>query len=300
MVTTTPRPAHAVLAQLEDNSILDNIAIAEMFVPPFGRPVGAAQLGRMLRSGFDPRKLGIIVLSMRSDGRFAILDGNHRRTIAAHAGRTHMLARVFIDLTYEEEADLFSALNTVKPPSALDRFRARLEAKEPKALGIKHIMDHYDLRFTKPPAGHARTHCMTAVGAVEKAYDTLGPAGLADILGVIVKAWDYDAGSFTSGPIEGLRHVWMRYAQDLDKDRLIAQLQRTTPHRLLATAGVMTTSNENAGTRVGRAVVELYNRNLKGRRLGEWKERVFFNGKAGTESSSDYYVGRRILERTDG
>jgi hypothetical protein len=285
----------ARLATIDDQTFLERVPLDKLFVAPYGRPVGAAAIGRMLKQGFDTRKLGIVTLSLRADGRFAVIDGWHRVHLCRHVGLADILARVFIDLTYEEEASLFSALNTIKPPTALDRFRSRVESGEPTALGIKHVLDHFGMTVTKRGGtGAEKTKCVSAIVSLERIYEDLNPEGLATILDILIKAWDYDGGSFSTAVLDGMRHFMVRYRREVDLNRLVAQLQRVTPSRLLGLAGVGVTS-EAPAIRVGKQVAVLYNRNARGTRLPEWTENFFVKGKGGAPSNASRILGSRVV-----
>lgn len=276
MVMTLPKPPITPLdrlAQIDECTFLERVAIADMFVAEYGRPIGYGQIGRMLKSGYDPRKLGIVTTSMRADGRHALLDGNHRRHLAHHHGETHMLARVFIDLTYEEEAKLFAALNTVKPPSALDRWRARIEYAEPVAVEIAGVLADNGLRVGSTTKGTA-PGAVAAVVALERIYHQRGVNELRECLTILRGAWDLDPSAFTNKMLEGLSHFWARYRGDANISRLVEQLQKTTPHRIQAQAGALLGPQESAYTAVGKQIVQIYTGRSAKYVLPDWKPKL--------------------------
>lgn len=256
--------------ELDRQTIAEYVPIVEMFVDKYTRPVGEAQINRMIRSGFDPDKLGDIMLSLRSDGRYAIIDGNHRVQIARKVGITKMFARVFIDKTYEQEADLFVAFNTVNRPSALDRFRARLQMNELQAVEIQGILQQRGLFVAINGAALGSVH---AVSALDKIYEEQGPRGLAEIVDILHKAWGTERRAWTTKILEGMRQFWLRYRTEARKDRLIDRLKLTTPERILAEAGVIIVIKASAGTLIGRTIVLRYNQGLKSNRLADWKDK---------------------------
>jgi hypothetical protein len=61
---------------------------------------------------FDRRLLGVLDVSRRDDGRYAILDGQHRHaTVVAVTPLAHVVCNVYEGLTVEDEARLFHELN---------------------------------------------------------------------------------------------------------------------------------------------------------------------------------------------
>jgi hypothetical protein len=257
------------LGDLDEQTFVEWIPISKMFTAAYTRPVSEAQIERMIRSGFDRKKLGVVMLSLQHDGRFAVLDGNHRREVAKKVGETEMLSRIFIDLTYEEEAALFVDFNTINRPTALDRFRAKIEMKEPVALDIVEILARYGLRvaLTGPANG-----AIQSIHALEQSYDEVGPVALDKIVRVIYKSWRTERRAWVTWMIQGMRQFWIRYREEVDWDRLIDRLKLTTPEQILAEAGLARLRMENPSTSVGKAFVSHYNHGMRYRRLSEWTE----------------------------
>lgn len=255
------------LENLDEHTLVDWVPISKMFVAPYTRPVSETQINRMLRNGFDVDKLGTIMLSMRADGRFAILDGNHRVQAARKKGITEMFARVFIDKTYKEEADLFVAFNTVNRPSALDRFRARLEMEELKATEIQQILEKHGMTVALQGAVVGG---VSAVAALDKLYDEQGPTGVYEVVNLLHRAWGNERRAWVTQMIEGMRQFWLRYHNEVDKVRLVDRLRLVTPERVLAQSGIVVRKHANMSTMVGQTVAEQYNTGLRSNRLSEW------------------------------
>jgi hypothetical protein len=245
------------IADLDEFTFLERVPIKLMFLAPYQRPIGSTQIGRMLRQGFDPRKLGIVTLSLREDGRYAIVDGSHRRYIAVQHGYNDMLARVFIDLTYEEEARLFEALNTIKAPTALDRFRARIEYEEETALDIAAALAEVQLRIGS--GGAQSTREVSCVAALDRLYREQGPRSFREVLSVIHAAWGTDDPHAWSGRIiDGFRMFWARYRNAIEFKRLVVQMQNVSPRKLMAEAGVSPIRTDSPGALIGRQLVAIY------------------------------------------
>ena len=90
-----------------------------------------------IAEGWDWTRYQPILIATTLDGRFAVVDGQHRAHAAALCGLTSILAMV-VPMTPRQQAQAFTAVNTVRikpPPSAL--FRARLAAGDPGALAAR-------------------------------------------------------------------------------------------------------------------------------------------------------------------
>lgn len=265
--------------RLDRDTLTDWVPVSKMFVDKYARPASEDRIVAMIRSGFSADKLGCIMLSMRDDGRFAIIDGNHRVQVSRRMGITLMLARVFIDLTYEQEAELFVAFNSVNRPTALDRFRARLEAGEPQAHEIAEILRKHGM--TVAINGRA-LGAVGAVSALDKLYREQGPTGVYDIVNILHRAWGNAPRAWVTDMVSGMRMFWLRYHDEVDRTLLVERLRVVTPEIVLGHAGVGQIKAPNNGSLVGRQLVETYNRGLRRNRLSEWVERpgVNIDGKS--------------------
>lgn len=257
-----------LLDNLEDQTIAEWVPISQMFVDPaYTRPVSEAQINRMLRNGFDADKLGVIMLSMREDGRYAVLDGNHRREAAKKVGIKQMRALVFIDKTPKQEADLFVAFNTMNRPTALDRFRARLSMGELQATEIQKILNKHGMTVA---ISGAVVGGVSAVAALDKLYSEAGPRGTYEVVNILHRAWGQERRAWVTQMIEGMRQFWLRYHAEVDKNRLVDRMQLTTPERVLAQSGAVVRKSTTVGTLIGQTVADQYNAGLRSHRLSEW------------------------------
>lgn len=287
-------PVTRRLATIDEETFLEVVRIDQMFVDSgYTRPVSKAQIGRMALTGWSDRKAGLITLSLRGDGRFAVLDGNHRRHFAQSLGHDTMLARVFIDLTRAEEAELFEALNTIKPPSALDRFKSRLSRKEPLAVDIAYRLAAFGVHFSSV-SGRDSKGSIQSVDGWERLYRSLGPEMFSHIASIIHRAWQHDPVAWSTKMVGGLEQFFARYSEEVDEQDLILRLQAQIPSRLIADAGAAAVRSESVNTLVGKRVVAIYNARRRTRHLSDWKERVY---RPGESIYRDEKVGKYVLTR---
>jgi len=111
------------------------VPLGAMFSAPYERPLSQPKVDRILKA-WDLRAVGVLYLSERvtpgsEDHAFAILDGRHRQAAAEQHGVASLPALIYQGLTYADEATLYVAFATVNRQTALDRFRARVEAGDP-------------------------------------------------------------------------------------------------------------------------------------------------------------------------
>jgi len=279
--------------QIREQTLLDWVPISKMFVAAFGRPLNQGKVQRM-REVFDPNALGVILLSFRANDTYSILDGQHRVALALEMGRTEMAARIYIDLTYEQEASLYNAFATVNKQSALDKFRAKLEAKEANALDIQRILRRYDLEVAT--AGPALGK-LQAVYGLETIHDTYGSAFLDNVIGTLHAGWADSPRAYVTESLNGMAAFWLRYHDTVDLKRLQDVMKRVSPERVLQAVGSQRASSfvgRNGKEVWGRALRDAYNLGLRKNQLPEWEKIVISEkGKLAYQQRS---AAKRIKE----
>lgn len=261
---------------IDQNTIYEIVSTDKTFVAKYGRPLVVAKVQAMARQ-FDERAIGTVYLSLRPDGMYAILDGQHRIATANLKGVRQVPARVFIDLSYEEEAALYVKFATVNQQSPMDKFRARLEAKEPLALDIVDVL--YSVGGLHVGIGQ-QDHTIQAITVIEGLYRRVGRAHLRHVLTTIYRTWQGTPRAYTHPILSGISSFLLRYEGLTEKDdgvkldwqHLISTLAHMTPESLIAKGtqlqGLM--SKEKAASAVGQIILHEYNKGLKKNKLPDW------------------------------
>lgn len=180
---------------------------------------------------WDWSLLGVPVVSKRSDGSHIRLDGQHRLAacIAAGHGDVSVMMQVHEGLSVQEEAALFLQLNgemggSRKAVGKIDRFKARIVAKEPTALEIQGILHASGCKVAR---SQQRGGIM-AVEAVERAYHK---GNLALVLSALVGWLDGEPESLDGAFIDAVS-LFMAAHPDADPAHLSARLQTHAPQKL--------------------------------------------------------------------
>lgn len=266
----------AAVVGYDKDTIFDIVPTDKMFVGSYGRPLMISKVQQLART-FDPNAIGTIYLSLRRDGQFAILDGQHRIAASRLKGLVELPARVFIDLTYEQEAALYVKFATVNKQTSLDKFRARIEAKESLAVDIQDLLAQHNLFVSY---GGQVDHGIQAIGTIEALYKKYGRAVIRDTINTIYSTWQGHERAYTGPILNGLTMFLQRYRESeqpkLDRRRLHDKLKQLTPESLLAKSsqlkGVLSQTESNAT--VGMVILYEYNHGLKLHRLPDWTNRV--------------------------
>lgn len=275
MTTTTAQPntTQPYIAALRAGDLFADRA--------YQRDLDATRVERM--SGeFDRTLLGVLEVSAREDGRYAIIDGQHRwgvvRTLCGDD--EHLVCQVHSGLTPGDEARLFLEIDTGRRNLTWwDRWRARRGKGDPNVLAIDEVLTRHGLQVNPAPAdGHIR-----ATKALETIVDDLGDLQMLDnVLIVLTAAFGIGFDTFDGGIMQGVALVLGHYdADELDTDRLVAQLRTISPRQLRSKAVALREAHRGTVPRLCAAVVvERYNAG-RGRKVEDFFARVPSVSKAG-------------------
>lgn len=242
--------------------------------PAYGRPIRPDHV-KTLTEGhpFDMAKTRIAV-SMRADGRYACVDGNHTVERARMEGYGLVRARVYIDKSIQEEADLFVAFDKQRRITAVQHFMTSIASEDETAMRVLRIVrDHgYEISARNSDGN------ISAVTALLWIHDTYGATLLADTLRLIKSAFGLERAALKAEAIKGVASFWRRYAAMIDRDRLVRLMSDTGPRRMLQNAAQhhATHPRDSKDIAYGKQLLELYDRGLHARnKLPEWKSRAY-------------------------
>lgn len=196
---------------------------------------------KRIQAEYDPLQFGLGHASLRSDGRYYILDAQHRVNagVSAGFGDTQGLFRVYRDLTLAQEAELFMKLQrNRKPPNALDLFRLSVKAGSVAHCDVKRIVESFGLQI----ASHQREGGVSAVRALLDIYqgkvDTKSavqtpssalPKGqlLSRALHILTTAWGKDRNAFDGILLKGVAALLHKHGVKIDAQRLAKTLAKS-------------------------------------------------------------------------
>jgi hypothetical protein len=225
---------------------------------------------------WDDGALGMLCVSLRADGKYYIIDGQHRFFAALALGVEFLPCEIWTGLLPSDEARMFVERNTRRTVPAFAKFRAAVEAGAPDQCEIQKIVEAAGWRLAEE-GGDGK---IRAVAALERAYGANGkdevrhPDRLRTTLEILHRAWGYDRDAVAGHLVDGLWRVVGRYGDELDHDTLIRKLAKYSggPLALIGRAkelrSFINTSVPNA---VAEIVVEAYNRGLRTTQLPGWR-----------------------------
>jgi hypothetical protein len=229
----------------------------------YQRELDAKRVEAMVRS-YDPNLVGVPVVSRREDGSLVRIDGQHRMAaaIAAGHGDTPHLMEVHDGLSIQDEAKLFLRLNGGRTAvGAIDKYKARLEAREPTALEMCSVLKKLGCKITRAPQKGG----IMAVQSVESAYHR---GNLESTMRVLVTWLDGSPEAFDGKLIRGVSEFLSAFPE-AEPMHLASRLDAYSPSRLLSKIR-RESQNLGSAAEVARVIfAEIYNfRTTKTRRVG--------------------------------
>lgn len=244
------------------------VPLAAMRVNPLAqRDLNFARVTR-LAAAFDPELMDAPTVSHRGDWYY-LIDGQHR--VAALKlwmpswENQQVQCWTYDELSEEQEAERFLALNDTLPVRAFAKFKVSVHAGRDAEGDVDRIVRALGLRIARGSGG------ISAVAMLRRVYSRGGPAVLSRALRIIRDAYG-EAG--LEGPvIDGISLLCQRYDGDLSEQHAIARL--TSAHGgvsgLISRAGQLRQSTGSAPAQcVAAAAVEVINRGSGGRKLPGW------------------------------
>ena len=218
---------------------------------------------------FNPDALGVLTTSLRSDGRIAVVDGQHRlRTIEAAHYTGIILTNEYRGLTIQEEAALFRLLNSAEKPSAVDRFMVACVEQNPDAVRLAGFMANHGWSI-----GHyVSQKRLSAITSLERVY-ALGPIHADATLAVITAAFGHQAAAVQGILLEGVGRFLHHYDGQVNLTDLSERLSGYPggPNGVVGNArGRLAARTGTLAKEVGLLIVDIYNQRRRSSALAPW------------------------------
>lgn len=236
----------------------------------YQRPLSMTWARKIARE-FDPKKFGKPLVSPRPDGKYSIIDGQHR-IWALRIRYPKKSVTVRVDVLKDansivDEASRFEGENfQVKKPDTASLLKVKLAQGDPDAVAYKQIIESAGYR-TKSGGGRLKPGEIHAY--VFKTAPRFGSStwqrNLDDALTVCQMTWGSTTYPLGSTIVGGLVLFFRTYDghSNLNSDDLVRRLQKTTPMALEADAGSLAAMKRTRKEYALREVVRgIYNRRL--------------------------------------
>ena len=243
------------------------IPLARIVTEDYQRVLNMRNVAGIVRD-FDPAKLGVLVVSHRKDGSYAVLDGQHRLTALRKMGFAAANCIVLEGMTIQQEANYFRHQNENKQSLRIaDTFNAAVWAEDEESVTIKAVLDRYGFRLGK--SGHPM--CICAIGALQSIIRQFGVAVLDLTLASIAVTWNQDSTILRREMLAGLSEFWSRFAQKVTPVQFGARMRTKLPMEMYQKLQRRTQGKAMPSTAFNRSVrftacavlVDAYNKGLR-------------------------------------
>lgn len=202
----------------------------------YQRPPDERRIAKII-DGYDAKLLGTLEVSKRSNGTYAIIDGQHRFEALKAVGRKQVPALVHEGLTVQQEADLFARTNMGrKPLTPVQRFKAQVFAGDQTAVDIAKIVTKYGFKITDDNFAVASGQgVIRSITTLEQIYKRGGTPLLDKTLAAISDLWFGIPGCTDGSMIAGMGQFMHIYGDRFD-ERHAERLRREEPIMILRRA----------------------------------------------------------------
>lgn len=231
---------------------------------------------------FDVEQLGYITVNRRADGKWYVVDGQHRVELMRAVGWGDQLihAEIFQGLNQQQEAVLFNARNDRRSVRRFDTFRINVTGGNERACDIHSVVAGCGLAISDQQTDG----CITAVDKLERIYDGAGissvnegRAALTRTLKTIKRAWGTSPAGFNGALVYGVGLVQLRYNGAIDQEALakkLAPVKGGAPGLLGNARALREMSGRPVHHCVASIVVDVYNKGRRAGKLDDWEARV--------------------------
>jgi hypothetical protein len=220
------------------------------------------QLVEKILRKFSWRKFGAIVLSRQPEGRFAVVEGQHRWKAAYLHPRVDAVPAVVV--SHDDaagEADSFLAINRDRMAvTTVEQYWAGLTAGDEAATAISKVLQSAGCDVV-PAQGHYRPNLTNSITAVDRCLKRYGDGPTRRALLVIRAAWPEDAKALRGTLITALARIIRANDKTVSDADLAAVIRRESFAKLTAHAeSFRKLAGGSADTAIARTIAELFNR----------------------------------------
>jgi hypothetical protein len=242
---------------------LDKIHFSNLFVD-FGyqRQIVKKRIDDMARN-FDQKAMTSLIVSKRSNGQYAIIDGQHRFVAGTKAGIDFFVCQVYTELTYEDEAKLFHTINNNRGPmKSVQQFKALIESNDEASKQILYIVQNHGfiIKFIGPVSAKNE---IKSIKELTTAYK-ISPMHLDLVMKLLREIWNGDKKSLTHHVIGALSKFIYLYKDQIDLSRLVKVIKSVSIDEIIRKSKTrVEIDNCFLTNAVVKEIFKLYNKTLK-------------------------------------
>lgn len=224
----------------------------------------------------DPDLFGVIIVTLPDGrGKHHIIDGQHRVEAARRViGDDQRVPCQVLDIADPVRAAqvFFKQNSRRRGVTSIDKFLVQVTGKSPLHVSINKVVEDLGYKVSLGPSAHN----IRAVDALITVTNKFSLQTLQATLATIHSIWGKDGQAMAAHIIIGFGYALGEHNEAMDRARLVARMEKKwTPRRLLARAeGIVETAHISKGAAVRNLILETYNANLRGGRVGNGKAAI--------------------------
>lgn len=256
-------------------TLLQRIHISQLRIDPLCQRAVDERRAKAMSLVFDIDAVGALIVNLREDGFYYVIDGGHRLCGARMAGYDGKLPCVVHEhLPRDREAQLFLLHNDSKLVQAIDKFRMHVLARHSDQVAIDDLLHMYG--WTATTGGS--TGSFAAVAAAQKVYAGAGIVEgprkdlLEQTLLCITTAWGNNPAGAHAAIVGGMGQLFARYGNGVDMGKLTDEMAKLRP--VDAVTKAKSIKDSQGGTipaAMAKVLVGLHNRSRRVNRLPDWR-----------------------------
>ncbi len=231
----------------------------------YQREIKPAQVKKILR-GFSWAKFGALVLSRLDDGRYAVVEGQHRwKAACLHPDVDQVPAVIVEHADTASDARSFLAINRDRTAvTTVETYWAGLTAGDEAAVAISKVLTSAGCDVV-PEQGHYRPHLTNSIGAVGRCLSRYGEGATRRALLIIREAWPNESKALRGILITALARIVRANEKTISDKEMVAVVRRESLAKLTAHAEAFRKlSGGSSESALAKTLTELYN---KGKRV---------------------------------
>lgn len=253
------------------------VKLSDLFVDPAYQNNLSKKIAELIKAKFNPKAIGQIVVSQRTDGTLALVDGFARTDALSEKGYSEWEARVYEGLSRKEEAQLYVDLQNRKKDKTDSVYKARYTAGDKKVLSMVDIITRAGFGMKTaclPPEVHKRLASrktklpvLECPKNLEKVYDMGETVFQQTITTLKLSLEEVDSKRKAEGKdhnvLLAIGLLFSKYGRKIDAKHLVQKLRRK------GFLDIIIAGNDARKNRVTRenavlaAIEKLYNNNLR-------------------------------------
>jgi hypothetical protein len=225
---------------------------------------------RDIANGYTVISAGVLLVNVRTDGTWALMDGGHRRAAAQLNNMDRHASLVWYGLTYQQEVEVWRKCNTNrKQPDRVEVYHAALAGGDMKARIIRDAIAKADVVVATRTGGRTgvkHANELVAIAACYNVYDQYDAQTITYVLRSLRSYWPDDRLAISDKMIHGFTIFQGAFRGRFDEKRMVKKIHTMSLKTFLRDAAAAKLSYDAGEWKaIARHFWRTYNDSLPGK-----------------------------------